>query len=118
VEKVAVVILSDMEEHANLGRVTNALQVVKEFKEHGDDVRLLFDGAGVVSAVTLADPEHRLYRLYNQVEDKLDGICRYFSRAFDVYERARELELPFLADYNQHPSIRNLIVGGYQVLTF
>lgn len=117
-EKVAVVVLSEMEEHADLGRVTNALQVVKEFKEHGDDVRLVFDGAGVVSAVTLADPEHRLHRLYNQVEDKLDGICRYCSRAFHVYERAEELGLPFLADYNQHPSIRNLIVEGYQVLTF
>ncbi|HLE74336.1 MAG TPA: DsrE family protein [Anaerolineales bacterium] len=116
--KVAIIILSEMEEHGDLGRVTNALGAVKEFKQHGDDVKLIFDGGGVTSAVRLADPEHKMHRLYSQVEDKLTGVCRYCSRAFHVYEEARELELPFLAEFEQHPSIRNLITEGYQVITF
>jgi len=34
--KIAIVILSEMEEHKDLGRVVNALQTAREFKETGD----------------------------------------------------------------------------------
>lgn len=116
--KVALVILSEMEEHQDLGRVVNAMQVAKEFRQAGDDVEIIFDGGGVVSAVQLADPEHRLHRAYELVEDKVAGLCRYCARAFDVYERAEELELPFLAEYEQHPSLRSRVTDGFQVITF
>ena len=116
--KVAVVVLSEMEEHQDLGRVVNALQVVREFKEAGDDVELIFDGGGVVSAVQMADPEHRLHGAYEQVEGKIGGLCRYCARAFDVYEKAEALNLPFLDGYKQHPSLRSRVVDGYQVITF
>ena len=116
--KVAVVVLSEMEEHQDLGRVVNALQVVKEFKKAGDEVELIFDGGGVVSAVEMADPEHRLHRAWEQVEDKVSGLCRYCARAFDVYERAEELDLPFLAEFEKHPSLRSRVVDGYQIITF
>jgi hypothetical protein len=116
--KLAVVILSEMEEHQDLGRVVNALQVAKEFRQAGDDVEIIFDGGGVVSAVQLADPEHRLHRAYELVEDKVAGLCRYCARAFDVYERAEELELPFLAEYEQHPSLRSRVADGFQIITF
>lgn len=116
--KVAIIILAEMEEHGDRGRVTNALEAVKEFKQHGDDVKLIFDGGGVTSAVASANPQHKMHRLYSQVEDKLAGVCRYCSRAFHVYEESRDLELPFLAESEQHPSIRDLFTQGYQVITF
>jgi hypothetical protein len=116
--KLAVVILSEMEEHQDLGRVVNALQVAKEFRQAGDDVEIIFDGGGVVSAVQLAEPEHRLHRAYELVEDKVAGLCRYCARAFDVYERAEELELPFLAEFEQHPSLRSRVADGFQIITF
>lgn len=117
-EKVAIVILTELESHQDLGRVVNALEAVKEFKEHGDDVELIFDGGGAATAVAIADPDHDLHRLYTLVEDKISGICRFCARAFDVYDEAEELGLPFLAEYDQHPSIRRLVVEGYQVITF
>lgn len=116
--KVAIIVLAELETHSDLARVVNALETVKEFKESGDDVKLIFDGGGVTSAVAIADPEHRLHHLYSQVADKLTGVCRYCSRAFHVYEKAEALGLPFLAEFDQHPSIRQLIVQGYQVITF
>lgn len=116
--KLTVVVLSEMEEHQDLGRVVNALQVVKEFCQAGDVVELIFDGGGVVSAVALADPEHRLHRAYELIEDKVAGICRYCARAFDVYERAKELDLPFLAEFEQHPSLRARVDQGFQIITF
>lgn len=116
--KVAVVVLSEMEEHADLGRVTNAIQVVKEFKKAGDDVELIFDGAGVVSAVELADPDSERHRLYQQVEDKVSGVCRFCARAFGVYEKAEALNLPMLDEFQQHPSLHSRVANGYQIITF
>lgn len=114
--KAAIVVLSDIETQS--ANVLNALEAVKEFKEAGDDVQLIFDGYGVKSAVAIADPEHRLHRLHTLVEDKIAGLCRYCARAFDVYDRAEELGLPMLAEYDQHPSIRKRVAEGYQVITF
>jgi hypothetical protein len=37
-KKVAIVPLSDMETHQDLGPVLNALEATKEFKEAGDEV--------------------------------------------------------------------------------
>jgi hypothetical protein len=116
--KAAIVVLSGMETHTDSARVLNALEAVKEFKEAGDEIELIFDGGGVTSAIAIADPEHRFHRPYTLVQDKITGICRFCARAFKVYEKAEELGLPFLAEYHQHPSIRRLVIEGYQVITF
>ena len=116
--KVAIVVLSDLEAHQDLGRVLNALEATKEFKEAGDDVQLIFDGGGVEAAVAIADPDHNLHRLYGLVEDKIAGICRYCARAFEVYDKAEERGLRFLAEYDQHPSLRKRVIEGYQIITF
>ena len=47
-EKIAVIILADIETHGDMGRVANALELAKEAKELGDDVRIIFDGAGLL----------------------------------------------------------------------
>jgi hypothetical protein len=59
-----------------------------------------------------------LHRLYTKVQDKVAGVCRYCSRAFGVYDQAEALGLPFLAEYDQHPSLRRLVEAGYQIITF
>ncbi len=44
--KVAIIVLAGTETHEGWGRLVNALEVAKEFKEGGDEVTLVFDGAG------------------------------------------------------------------------
>jgi hypothetical protein len=44
--KVAVLILADSELHGDMGRITNSLEIAKEFQEHNDEVQIVFDGAG------------------------------------------------------------------------
>lgn len=44
--KVAIFILAGKDTYADMGYVANALMVAKEFKEAGDEVKLIFDGAG------------------------------------------------------------------------
>ena len=116
--KVAVVILADDESHDNLGRVVNALELVKELKDNGDDVRVVFDGGGTRWAAKLVDKEHDIHPLLKAVEDKIDGACRFCSKAFGVFEEVKEAGIPLLDEYDQHPSLRKYIQEGYQLLTF
>lgn len=116
--KAAILVLSDMERREGLGRVLNALEATKELKEGGDEVELIFDGAGTTSAVAIACPDHDLHRLYTLVQDQITGVCRYCARAFGVFEEAEEIGFTLLAEYDQHPSVRRLVTEGHEVITF
>lgn len=116
--KAAIVVLADTETHEGMGRVANALEAVKEFKQHGDDVRLIFDGGGVTWAVALASPDNKLHPLYQQVEDKVEGVCSFCAAAFGVKDAAIACKLKLLDQYDGHPSFRELLAQGYQVITF
>jgi hypothetical protein len=116
--KVAIVIFSEIETHEGLGRVVNALQTAREFKEAGDEVQIIFDGGGTTAAVALADPSDERHQIYAQVADKVAGLCRYCAKAFGAFEKAEALNLPFLSEYHQHPSLRSRVVDGYQIITF
>ncbi len=116
--KAAVVVLADTETHEGMGRVANALEAVKEFKQHGDEIKLIFDGAGVKWAATLSSHDHKLHHLYQQVSDKVSGVCRYCAGAFGVKEVAVSCNIPLLDEYDGHPSFRELLAEGYQVITF
>jgi len=116
--KAAIILLSNLETHQDSGRVLNALEAAKEFKEHGDEVELIFDGAGAETAAAIADPEHDLHHLFSKVENVVGGVCKYCARAFDVEEKVEELGLPLSAEYDQHPSLRERMLEGYQIITF
>ena len=116
--KAAIVVLSDMERREGLGRVLNALEAVKELKEGGDEVEMIFDGAGTTSAVAIACSDHDLHRLYTLVQDRITGVCRYCARAYGVFEEAEKAGFTLLAEYDQHPSMRRLLQDGNEVITF
>jgi hypothetical protein len=118
VNKVGIVVLADTETHADLGRVVNALIATKEFKEAGDEVELIFDGAGTRWPGVLADPQHKSHRLFEQVFDVVSGACGYCARAFEAEDHVHEAKVPLLEEYHDHPSIRRLVTSGHQVITF
>ncbi|PIV26417.1 MAG: hypothetical protein COS37_06510, partial [Anaerolineae bacterium CG03_land_8_20_14_0_80_58_20] len=64
------------------------------------------------------DPENKRHRLYAAVQDKVSGVCAYCAKAFGVYEQAQALNIPLLDEYEKHPSLRNRVSNGYQVITF
>lgn len=84
--KVAIIVLADTETHGDMGRVTNALTAAQEFKEAGDDVKLLFDGAGTKWVAELSKEDQLLNPLFNSVKDKVAGVCLFCSGAFGVKE--------------------------------
>lgn len=116
--RISVVVLAGTESHADMGRVTNALSLVKEAEAAGDDVELVFDGAGVTWVPELADPEHDLHGLYSAVEDRVAGACEFCAGAFGVREEVREAGVAFLSEFEGHPSLRSRVEEGYEVVTF
>jgi|AntRauTorcE11897_2_1112592.scaffolds.fasta_scaffold00437_15 hypothetical protein len=116
--KVAVVVLSEAGSHEALGRVVNALEFAKELQDHDDDVRIIFDGAGTTWIPELADEGHDVHPLYEAVKDNIDGACKFCSKAFGVINEVRKTGVDLLDDYDDHPSLRNYITKGYQIVTF
>lgn len=116
--KVAIVVLADTESHGDLGRVVNALEVVKEFKEAKDDVQLIFDGAGVKWIGERSKPDHKVKGLFDSVKDRITGACQFCARAFNVAGGVQECGVALLSEYDGHPSFKKLISQGYQVITF
>lgn len=116
--KIAIVVLADTETHEGLGRVVNALEAAKEFKEGGDDVRIIFDGAGTKWVPELSKPESKAHGLYQAISDKVAGVCSFCAGAFGAKQGVQAVRVPFISEYEGHPSFRKLVNEGYQILTF
>jgi len=116
--KVAIVVLTDTETHESLGRITNALSFAKELKEHEDEVRIVFDGAGAKWIPELEDENHKAHPMYKAVKDNVDGACKFCAKAFGVLEDIQQTDVNLLDDYDDHPSLRGYLSRGYQIVTF
>lgn len=116
--KISVVVLADTEAHGELARVLNALELVKEAADAGDDTELVFDGAGVKWVRELSDPEHKLHTVFEHVKPHVAGACEFCVNAFDVKDAVRESGVGLLSEFEGHPSLRQRVADGYQVITF
>ena len=116
--KVAFLVLADTESREGLGRVVNAMIGTKEFKQAGDEVRLVFDGAATKWVGELAKPDYRYHGLFEEVRDRVAGACGYCARAYGAEEEVHREEVALLEEYEHHPSLRGLVTEGFQVLTF
>lgn len=116
--KIAIVLLADDEDHEGAGRAVNAFELVKELKDNGEEVRLIFDGGGTRWAAKLNDKDHDIYPLLKAVENKIDGACRFCSKAFGVINDVQKAGITLLNDYDEHPSLRSYLADGYQLITF
>lgn len=116
--KVAIVVLADTETHESLGRVVNALEAVKEFKDGQDDVQLIFDGAGPKWIPELEKPGHKAHGLYVAVKDRISGACEFCAGAFGVKDKVVACGVALAGEYDGHPSFKKLVSQGYHVITF
>lgn len=116
--KISVVLLADVETHGDLGRVANALSLVKEAKEAGDDVELIFDGAGVQWVRELSKEDNQLRGQFEKVKDRVAGACEFCSGAFGVKDEVRAAGVRYLSEFEGHPSLRTRVEEGYEIVTF
>ncbi|MEX0893933.1 MAG: hypothetical protein WEB88_17325 [Gemmatimonadota bacterium] len=116
--KISVVVLAGTESHGDLARVLNALELVKEAVGAGDQTELVFDGAGVQWIPELSDPDHKLHGVFEEVRGFVAGACEFCASAFDVKDQVREADVSLLSEFEGHPSLRQRIADGFQVVTF
>jgi hypothetical protein len=116
--KISVVLLADTETHGDLGRVANALALTKEAKGAGDEVELVFDGAGTQWVRELSRKDSKLRGQFEKVRDRIAGACEFCSGAYGVTEDVRAAGVRLLSEFEGHPSLRTRIAQGYQVVTF
>jgi hypothetical protein len=123
--KAAIIILSDPKAKSDeaLGRVFNALASAYEFKTNGEEVTIIFQGAGSRWPTELTKPEHPVHGLFEEVKDRVAGIsagcANVFGAATDAeangFRLIRESAVP---GTDGLPSLHTLAEQGYTILTF
>jgi hypothetical protein len=119
--KTAIVILADPNNgnDESLGRLFNALAVAHDCKQKGDDVTLLFQGAGTRWVSALDNPQHPAHGLWTAVQDKVAGVSCACAEVFHADTAGTNLlkDNP-LPGTSGVASLPNLVSQGYSVLTF
>ena len=123
--KAAIVVLSDPQggSEESLGRVFNALASAWDFKQKGDDVTILFQGAGTRWAGELSKKGHPANELFEAVRDRVAGVSCGCAEVFGATAEAERSGFDLIKDNavpktSGLPSLRNLTEEGYTVLTF
>ena len=114
----AIVILAGTESHADRGRLVNGLEAAKEFSEtEGDDLELIFDGAGTQWIEELEDEAHDYHDLYQAVRDDA-AVCDYCAGAFGADDAVEDAGIVRIDENGGHPSLRSLVADDYEIITF
>ncbi len=121
--KAAILILSDPGTDEALGRMFNGLATAFDFKQRGDEVTILFQGAGTRWATEVTKPDHPANALFLAVEDKVAGASRACSLLFASPEDVEKSGFDLIDDNAVPgtaglPSAHNLMAEGYTVLSF
>jgi hypothetical protein len=121
----AVVVLSNPRSSSDetFGRLFNALATAYDYRRAGDDVVILFQGAGTRWVAALEEPDHPAHALFEAVRDTVAGVSNACANVFGATDDAVSADVPLLDDNpvpgtSGLPSLRNLIGTGHTVLTF
>ena len=52
------------------------------------------------------------------MKDKIAGVCDYCSNAYGVIEEVKNSGVTLTDAFEGHPSFKDLVDKGYQVITF
>ncbi|MBP9094369.1 DsrE family protein [bacterium] len=123
--KAAVIVYSDPKNGSeeSLGRVFNALAATYDFKQQGDEVTLLFQGAGTRWVGELSKQAHPAHALYQSVLDKVAGVSCGCADVFGATAEVEKQGLDLIKDNpvpgtTGLPSVRKLVSDGYIILNF
>jgi hypothetical protein len=102
----------------SLGRVVNAFMGALEYIESDGEVQIIFDGGGTQAAAEFDKPDHKYHELFEKVRKRMTGVCSYCAGALKVKDKIEAANLPFSDQFKGHPSCKQLIEQGFDVLTF
>ena len=123
--KNAIIILSDPKSGSEeaLGRVFNALSAAYDYKQAGDDVEIIFQGAGTRWVGELSKTDHPANELFEEVKDTVAGVSCGCADVFGGADEAEKSGFDLIKDNHVPgtsglPSLRTLTNEGYNVITF
>jgi hypothetical protein len=122
--KTAIIILSDPRAGDEaLGRVFNALALADECLKSGEEVQVVFNGAGTRWPEELTKVSHPANGLYHAVRDVVKGASCACAGVFGASKSVEACGVPMLQDkaLAGTPGLSNLhryLAGGWQTLVF
>lgn len=122
--KAAIIVLSDPNNGEDaLGRVFNALATAYDFQQQGDEVSVLFQGAGTRWVGELNKSDHPVHELFNTVKDTVAGVSCGCAEVFGATEAVEKSGFDFIRDNAVPgtaglPSLHKLASDGYTIITF
>ncbi|NKB90554.1 MAG: hypothetical protein GKS06_20300 [Acidobacteria bacterium] len=124
-QKAAIVVLSDPNTggEESLGRVFNALAVAYDYQSRGDDVQILFQGAGTRWPAELSKVDHPAHGLFKEVSESVAGASCGCADVFGAREGVETAGLELLTDNAAPgttglPSLGAMTEQGFQIYTF
>jgi Na+-translocating ferredoxin:NAD+ oxidoreductase RnfG subunit len=123
--KTAIVVFSDPKFASDeaLGRLFNAMFLTLELKEKGQEVALIFQGAGTRWPGEITKPAHPAHALYHAVANKVAGVCGGCADVFGATESATATGLNIVRE-REIPGVGRIIDlslyldQGYRLITF
>ena len=122
--KATIIIFSDPKNGEEaLGRAFNGLAAAYDFKQAGDDVSIVFQGAGTRWIGELNKPHHPAHELFEAVKDQVAGVSCGCASVFGGTEEAEQSGFDLIKD-NPVPgtpgvaSLRKYAAEGSTILTF
>ena len=123
--KTAIVVLSDPKSGSEeaLGRLFNAMFVAYELKEKGQEVALIFQGAGTRWVGEIVKADHPAHNLYEAIKDTIAGVCGGCADVFGATAAAKATGLSLVRE-KEIPGTTGVINlsryldEGYRLLTF
>jgi len=122
--KTAIIILSDPKAGEDaLGRVFNGLAAAYDYKQNGDEVTVLFQGAGTRWIAELSNSDHPVHGLFEVVKDTVAGVSCGCADVFGATDDIEKSAFEFVKDNDIPgtkglPSLRKLASEGYTVMSF
>ena len=111
--KIAIVVFADINTMEAMGKVSNAFILASEAIEAGDELKIIFEGAGTKWIGEMGKTDHMLHQMYLGMKKHITGVCAYCAKAFGV----KKAGISLIDEYKNHPSLRNLFVEGFDVIT-
>ena len=123
--KTAIIVLSDPKHGSEeaLGRVFNALALASECKQKGDEVAVVFNGAGTRWPAELTKISHPANGLYNAVRDVVEGASCGCAEVFGATDGVKSCGVPIMKDYSLAGtagllSLRRYLAEGWNAIVF
>lgn len=114
--RVALLVFSTLEGSGSSAIYRN-LMFAQELERHGDDVSVVFDGAGTTAAAAMLVSDHAFHHLFSNVRARISGACAFCADHYGVRTVLEQAGVPMLADDRGHASLRRLLAEGRQIIS-